>query len=60
MAFIAQELKEEFPEMVKIIPESEYYGVDYTMMIPVLLEAIKEQQKLILELQAKVAALEVK
>jgi hypothetical protein len=60
IGFIAQELKEEFPEMVSTIPGTEYYGVDYTMMIPVLLEAIKEQQQLILELQQKVESLESK
>ena len=60
IGFIAQEIQVEFPEVVKIAGENGYLAVDYTMLIPVLLEAIKEQQQLILELQAKVEALEAK
>ncbi len=45
---IAQELQEVFPEMVKVIDsENEYLGVSYVQLIPVLLEAIKEQQTII-------------
>ena len=34
-----------FPEMVKVVDkEKGYLGVSYTQLIPVLLEAIKEQQ----------------
>ena len=39
--------------------ESQYW-VDYTKMIPVLIKAIQEQNQLILELSAKVSALENK
>lgn len=53
IGFIAQEVQVDFPEMVSIIPGTEYLGVDYSMMIPVLLEAIKEQQIQIEELQKK-------
>ncbi|UTW67459.1 tail fiber domain-containing protein [bacterium SCSIO 12643] len=53
IGFIAQELQDEFPEMVTNIPGTEYLGVNYSMMIPVLLEAIKEQQLQIEELQKK-------
>lgn len=60
IGFMAQEIQVEFPEVVKTASENGYLAVDYTMMIPVLLEAIKEQQSLILELQAKVIALETK
>ncbi|MGK0286088.1 MAG: hypothetical protein ACI9GM_001132 [Salibacteraceae bacterium] len=60
IGFMAQEIQVEFPEVVKTASENGYLAVDYTMMIPVLLEAIKEQQALILELQAKVIALETK
>ncbi len=60
IGFIAQEIQVEFPEVVKLASENGYLAVDYTMLIPVLLEAIKEQQQLILELQAKVVALEKK
>ena len=57
IGFLAQEIKEVLPEMVDA-PEGSYMAVNYGMLIPVLVEAIKEQQQLILELQAKVAALE--
>lgn len=48
--FIAQEVKELFPELVEQDAEG-IYAVNYTGLIPVLVEAIKE-------LQAKVEALE--
>ena len=62
IGFIAQEIQKEFPELVSTSEgdENNYLAVNYTMMIPVLLEAIKEQQALFLELQAKVEALEAK
>jgi len=43
--FIAQDLEKVFPELV-LAPNSvsEYYAIDYTGMIPILVEAIKEQQ----------------
>jgi hypothetical protein len=44
--FIAQELEKEFPEVVKTESDG-YKSVNYNGMIPVLLEAIKEQQKVI-------------
>ncbi len=45
---MAQEVKKVFPEMVKELKgKSGYYGVNYTQLIPVLLEGMKEQQKLI-------------
>ena len=49
---IAQELLKVFPELVST-PNSEngYYAVNYNGMIPVLLEAIKEQQTQIEKLQ---------
>jgi len=60
IGFMAQELQDQFPEVVKSIPGTENVGVDYNMMVPVLLEAIKEQQLLIEQLQAKLEALENK
>jgi hypothetical protein len=42
---IAQEVEKVFPEMVKPIDSNGYKGVDYVKLIPVLVEAIKEQQK---------------
>jgi hypothetical protein len=63
--FIAQELEQVFPELVsdivhppvfedgKLIREAiPYKGVDYVSLIPVLVAAIKEQQKQIEEMKA--------
>ena len=45
IGFLAQELERIFPELVTV-PDStnNFYSVDYMGMIPVLVEAIKEQQ----------------
>jgi len=50
--FIAQELEDVFPEVVKT-ENNGYKSVNYDGMIPVLLEATKEQQKTILKLEAE-------
>ncbi len=42
--FIAQEVKEVLPEIVSLDPTSELYTINYVKLIPVLVEAIKEQQ----------------
>jgi hypothetical protein len=55
IGLIAQELKEVFPELVKEDAKG-YYAVNYEGMIPVLLEAVKSQQKQIDELKALVAS----
>ena len=57
IGFIAQELITVFPEMVDA-PDGGYMAVNYGMLIPVLVEAIKEQQLLIEQLQIKVELLE--
>ena len=45
IGFLAQELETVFPELVsKPISDSGFYSVNYIGMIPVLVEAIKEQQ----------------
>lgn len=44
IGIIAQELEEVYPELV-MTTDSGYKMVDYTKLTPVLLEAIKEQQK---------------
>lgn len=49
--FIAQEVKEILPNVVEYNEETKLYSVSYTAMIPVLVEAIKEQQKQIEELK---------
>jgi len=50
--FIAQELEKEFPEVVKTEGDG-YKSVNYNGMIPVLVEAIKEQQKIIDQLKVE-------
>jgi hypothetical protein len=47
---IAQELKEIYPEAVVKAPDG-FYAVSYTTLVPVLIEAIKEQQKIIDQLR---------
>ncbi len=53
--FIAQELKEVLPNSVTLQSDG-YYSVNYISLIPVLTQAIKEQQKQIEELKAKLDA----
>lgn len=63
---VAQEVEKVLPETVKVGPDG-HKGVAYTEMIPVLIEAMKEQQRIIEnqkkemeELKAKVQKLEAK
>ncbi len=51
LGFVAQELQIIFPELV-VENEEGYFYVDYAGMIPLLIEAIKEQQATISRLQA--------
>ena len=60
IGFIAQELLDVFPEVVDYDSENDTYGVKYTALIPILVEAIKEQQEEIETLKEKVALLEEK
>ena len=50
---IAQELEEVLPGLIKERPDG-YKGVDYFGLIPVLIEAIKEQQQIIAKLTSDV------
>ncbi len=56
--FIAQDLEKIFPELV-LVPNSvnDYYAIDYVGMVPVLVEAIKEQQNIIDNLQQEMETL---
>lgn len=64
--FIAQELFEVYPNAVQIGEDNEDgsikkgWAVNQTALIPLLVKAIQEQQAMIDELKAKVAALEIK
>ncbi len=51
IGFVAQELKEIFPELVKENPEG-YLFVDYVGLVPVLVESIKQQQTQIATLKS--------
>lgn len=50
--FIAQEIKEVFPELI-VEDDSGYLNVKYVRIIPILVEAIKEQQKIIDSMQQR-------
>jgi hypothetical protein len=54
---IGQEIEKVLPDVVKESPNGEK-SVSYTEIIPVLIEAVKEQQKVIEELKARVKQLE--
>jgi len=56
IGLIAQEVQEVYPELVKE-DQSGYLGVNYTGLIPVLIEAIKEQQATIDDLIKEVEKL---
>jgi hypothetical protein len=57
---VAQELEEIFPSMIETDGISGHKQVKYSVFVPMLLKAIQEQQTMIQELKAKVAALEAK
>jgi len=57
--FIAQEVKEVFPELVTVSPDG-MFGVEYTGLISPLVKAIQEQQALIQSLTTRITALEAK
>jgi hypothetical protein len=52
--FLAQEIKEVFPEVVSLDSSTNYYSVNYVKLIPVLIEAVKEQQVQIEELKKQI------
>lgn len=59
IGFSAQEVQKVLPQLVST-DEKGYLSVNYTAMIPILVEAIKEQQALIEALQKEVEALKKK
>ncbi len=59
VGFLAQELEQVFPEAVTTRPDG-FKAVNYAKLVPVLAEAIKQQQVLIEELQAQVSELKKK
>lgn len=57
LGFLAQDVQKVYPELV-VEDEKGFLGVNYMDLIPVLTEAIKEQQTEIKELREKIAVLE--
>lgn len=56
---MAQELIQQIPEAVEVTQEGQHF-VNHSMITPVLIEAIKEQQAIIDQLTARISALEGK
>jgi len=56
LGFIAQEFEKVIPELVRT-DENGYKSIDYVKLTPVLVEAIREQQKQIDELKQLVQSL---
>jgi len=52
IGFIAQEIEKIYPQVV-LTDKDGYKSIDYSKLTPILVEAIKEQQKIIQELQAE-------
>lgn len=59
MGLIAQEVQKIFPDIVKE-DELGYLGIDYLSLIPVIIEAMREQQNIIEKQNSKVQELEKK
>jgi Chaperone of endosialidase len=59
LGFIAQEVNDILPEVVSQDSKG-MYGISYTSVIPLLVEAIKEQQQHIVKLQEELAALKAR
>jgi hypothetical protein len=56
IGFIAQELEQVYPELVTT-KENGFKAVNYAQLVPVLVEALKEQQAMLEDLQARVTEL---
>ena len=57
IGFVAQELNDIFPEVVDYSSTFNLYTVNYDMLIPVVVEAMKEQQAIITSQQEQIDAL---
>ena len=60
LGFLAQELMQTIPEAVVHVEGGDRYYIDYDAIIPVLVEAMKEQQAKIDELEIRIGKLEGK
>ncbi len=59
IGFIAQEVEQLFPELV-FTDATGYKSIDYTRLTPILVETVKNQQKEIIAIQKRLAAIEKK
>lgn len=57
IGFLAQELEQVYPEVV-VTRKDGFKAVNYALLVPVLVEAIKQQQAMIADLQAQVKELQ--
>jgi len=60
IGFIAQDVYKLFPEVVVYDDSADIYGIQYDRMVPLLVEAIKEQQVIIESLQAEIKSSKLK
>ena len=59
IGFLAQELKDVFPEIVFLDSTNNLYSVNYSRLIPVLVEAMKEQNAHIMDLEYRLSQIEL-
>jgi len=59
IGFIAQDVNKILPEVVTYDDSTDIYGIDYIKVVPVLVEAIKEQNSQIEMLQAEIEQLKI-
>jgi hypothetical protein len=58
IGFIAQEVQVYLPELVRVHPNTGYYEIDYGILNSILVEAIKEQQVFIEDINTQIVELE--
>ena len=58
LGFIAQEIEPILPQLVYPLPDSDKKGLDYQGFIPVLVEAMQEQQKMLTQQAEQIKALQ--
>jgi len=58
IGFLAQDVEKVIPEVVAYDDSSDTYGITYSRFVPILAEAIKEQQTIINDLIARIEKLE--
>ena len=58
VGFIAQEVKDIFPYIVKYDDQTDLFGIDYISLVPYLVDAMQDQQKQIVTLQNLISAQE--